>query len=209
MPTTLFIRAGSFRLATLYATLALLGGCARTELSAPVPVTTRLSATAAVIVPAAVDLNTSQRQALQGGRPPVAQVSTFAQATPFDINAWKANPEATARAYAQVTEPSRVLDDSSAPDAPPLELLTLPRFPVPAGGKTEIRVKAAPFAPVSAASEDKGTFANGLTSTTVVADAAGVASLALHAGVGVHDEIRVHISSPVAAGRLMVIGEVR
>lgn len=168
----------------------------------PAPVVTPLAQPLAPIAEVAIDWagqKASVVEAATSGKHP-ERLSNFVPATPFDLDRWKADPLGYATAYASIVEPSRAF--TPAPPAANLPELTLtgPSYlEVAPLGQVRVRFTAVPYAPISAFAEDKGTFANGLCYTTVVANADGLADLLITAGPGVSNEVKVQCASPCVA----------
>lgn len=117
----------------------------------------------------------------------------------FNAEAYKANPQE----YLDVAEPGRVFQ--SAPAAPGVAAIQ-PISPywqdVKQGDSIDFTVKASPGYPVTFTSFDCGAFGNGLTTQTVQADSAGVATVKFLGMPGTVMETNILVSSPMTSGQV-------
>ncbi|MEN9360387.1 MAG: hypothetical protein RL095_1922 [Verrucomicrobiota bacterium] len=132
-----------------------------------------------------------------------SQISSQIQGQPFDAVRWKNDPAYVA-AYCAISEPSRGTTCSPDPKAPLLQRLSEIAPVVAHGSRIELRVRAAPGAPVSWASPSLGRFADsGLTSCTTVADASGVATATFEGVPGTWGQTDISVASPCNTGVLL------
>ena len=97
---------------------------------------------------------------------------------------------APGRVY-QVKEPGRGVP--ALVEVGPLDL------ELPEDGAVRLRVRAAPEAPVTFATQDLGVFDNGLTSITVLADRRGLAAVRFNATPNLSGRVTVMAGSPVCS----------
>jgi hypothetical protein len=125
----------------------------------------------------------------------------------FDLAKYNADKQA----YVDVIEPGRVFQ-SAAPgeNVPVLSIIGKKNRTIPRKGTTPLQVAVPPGGCASFIALDLGTFDNGLTSITVIADEKGVATANLHATAGVRGPTRILVGSPMASGqvsfRITVLG---
>ncbi len=121
---------------------------------------------------------------------------------PFDLAAFSANPQA----YVNITEPGRVFQTAPAgPDAVPLIAGVDHIISVPSLGSTPLTVTGKSHAPVSFTILDGGMFDNHLSSTTVLADDKGTATVTYTATPGTVDDVQILVGSPLTVGTLTLV----
>jgi hypothetical protein len=126
------------------------------------------------------------------------RLSLLAPATPWNSAMYQAHPEQ----YLDVIEPGRALAPAlPGPGIPQLQILGGWHQLVDALGTIPLTAQAAPWAPLTFTSLDRGLFQNGLTSISVQADASGVASASFTATAGTVADVRIIVASPMASGR--------
>ena len=182
------------------AALGVLASCASSRPSAP-------TAEATPVVPVATGAGVA-------AKPVVVEVApTVVAVVPSDRQAPKpAEPAASkplspeiARQLATV-DPERVFQTAEAkPGVPALTIIGPSEQRIQALGSVELKVQAAPNAPVTFATADGGVFANQAASITVLADEAGIAKAVMHAPNGTVDDVPVTIGSPAASGTVTAI----
>lgn len=127
------------------------------------------------------------------------QFSSFVPPEPFDVEAYKANPEA----YLATVEPGRVYAPAQPADGVPVINAVGKRFHrLRQGESVRLRVSALAGAPVSFSSSRLGQFDNQLTSITVRAGEDGVAEATFTASGGTIDEVPILAASPMASGQV-------
>lgn len=127
------------------------------------------------------------------------QFSSFAPPEPFDVESYKANPEA----YIATVEPGRVYAPAQPADGVPVINAVGKRFHrLRQGESVRLRVSALAGAPVSFSSSRLGQFENQLTSITVRAGDDGVAEATFTASGGTIDEVPILAASPMASGQV-------
>ena len=137
--------------------------------------------------------------ALRDGNHPERLNPLVAPST-FNAKSYKSDPTA----YLNVAEPGRVFQrlPDSATNAPFIQPMTPFSQDVKQGDKVAVSVKAAPGYPVTFTSFDDGSFENGLTTITVEADSAGVATVHFLGMPGTVLVSNLLASSPMARGQL-------
>jgi hypothetical protein len=114
----------------------------------------------------------------------------------FDAAGYRRDPSV----YLNVIEPGRVLAPAAAgPDVPVLRIVGADGRTLAPLGTTTLSVRAAPRAPVSFTSLDKGLFANDCNAITVQADDTGLATVSFTADVGTTGTVNVLSASPLAS----------
>jgi hypothetical protein len=160
--------------------------------------------------PAPIDSATNSQtravaDALVSGTNP-ERYSSFIVPESFDPEAFKANPESYAKGYAETVEPGRVYASAQPEDGVPVIRASSDRMHrVVQGESVELAVEADSFAPVTFTSQQLGSFPNGLSSITVVADANGKASVAFTASGGTKDNVFILAASPVTSGQVRFV----
>lgn len=127
------------------------------------------------------------------------RLSPLIPPAPFDREAFVRDPQA----YLDVVEPGRVFQSAdegeglrSLEPEGPVHLEAAPR------GSVRLAVKGEPLSPVTFTSFDRGAFDNELGSITVLADAAGEASVRFVATAGTIDDVNILSASPLAVGQV-------
>ncbi len=139
-----------------------------------------------------------------------AKFSSFVVPTSFDVDAFSNAPLEYATEYAKTVEPGRVYATAQpAKGTVPLRATSSRFHRVKQGESIRLSVDSKAAAPVTFTSENLGTFDNKLTSITVVADNAGVASAVFTASGGTVDEIQILAGSPVNSGQVAFIVAVK
>jgi hypothetical protein len=137
-------------------------------------------------------------EAARTGKHP-ERLSSLVLPKPFDRAAYAANP----RAYLDVIEPGRVFQSAApGPGVPVLDSLGAEMLSMSRGTPVELKVKAAPGAPVTYHSSDLGAFDNQLTTITVRSDEQGVAVAQFHATPGTIGDCNITAASPMCSGRI-------
>lgn len=135
-------------------------------------------------------------EAIEGKRD-LQRVSALLPATPYDPEAFRADPES----YLSVVEPGRAFQVAQAePGTPALASLSDHYSEVRQGEAVELAVAAPPGSPVSFTSLDLGQFDNGLTATSVRADEEGRAAATFVATPGTLNDVDIVAGSPEASG---------
>ena len=117
----------------------------------------------------------------------------------FDAAAYAANPQA----YLNVSEPGRVFQSAPA-GANVVQIQPVSPYyqDVKQGDSIDLMVKAAPGYPVTFTSFDCGAFGNGLTTQTVEADSAGIATVKFLGVPGTVLESNILAASPMTSGQV-------
>lgn len=141
-----------------------------------------------------------------GGRDPstVESVARSRQSSipalkPFDPAAFQTDPEP----YLRTVEPGRAFQTKQpkGPDDVRLTAVGASYLALSPGEKVALRVKGAPFAPVTFTSFNGGMFEESkLGSVTARADQEGLAKAHFTAGPGIRGDIRIQAGSPLAVG---------
>ena len=136
--------------------------------------------------------------ALRSGKNPERLNPLFA-GKPFDAAAYRTDP----KAYLDVAEPGRVFQTKApAAGTPRIEPVSPYWQDVRQGESVAIAVKAVPGYPVTFTSFDSGAFAEtGLTTVTVEADAAGIATVHFKGMPGNVLESHILAASPMTSGQ--------
>ena len=135
--------------------------------------------------------------ALSGTHP--ERLTPLIAPAPYDHQRFLANPQA----YLDVVEPGRVFQSAQPGEGVlQLDLVGDAVATIPQGGHTTLRVRTVPLAPVTFTSFECGAFANRLTSTTVRADAQGIASAEFTAPPGTLNDVTILAGSPLASGQI-------
>ncbi len=125
--------------------------------------------------------------------------SSFAEAKPFNADAYKADPDK----YINSVEPSRVFSAAQPGDGiGVIRPVGKPYHGVVQGEAVTLAVEATPGAPVTMTSFQLGYFENQLTSITVKADDKGVARAIYTAGGGTIDDVQIMAASPMTTGQV-------
>ena len=125
--------------------------------------------------------------------------SSFETAKDFDLEAYKADPEA----YLNEIEPSRVFSPAQPGDGVPVLAANGTAYhQVTQGESVLLSVQAVAGAPVTLTSFDLGSFDNELTSITVKANDDGVAQAKFTATGGTIHEVKILAASPMATGQV-------
>ncbi len=136
--------------------------------------------------------------AMRSGKNPERLSAVFAP-KPFDPVAYRADP----KAYLDIVEPGRVFQAKApSPETPRIEPLSPYFQEVKQGDAVALSVKATPGYPVTFTSFALGAFAeSGMTTVTVQADAAGVATVHFRGVSGTVMESDVLASCPMTSGQ--------
>ena len=117
----------------------------------------------------------------------------------FDAAAYAAKPQE----YLDVAEPGRVFQTKPAgPGVTAIAPVSPYWQDVKQGDSIELAVKAVPGAPVTFTSFDAGAFGNGLTTQTVRADGAGLATVRFLGVPGTVNESNILAASPLTSGQV-------
>ena len=129
--------------------------------------------------------------------------SSFVIPSSFNKSDFDKEPEVYAKEYAKIVEPGRVFAPASPASGTKAIVAKSSRYHRVRQGETvRLSVKAIPSAPVTFTSFDLGQFENQLTSTTVVAEADGVASANFTASGGTINKVSILAASPVTTGQV-------
>jgi hypothetical protein len=128
-----------------------------------------------------------------------SKFSSFAEAKPFDRDAYENEPQA----YLDTVEPARVFSPAQPGDGVAAIQADGSRFHrVKQGETVRLAVKAVAGAPVTFTSFDLGSFENKLSSVTVRAGEDGVAQANYTAGGGTIDIVKILAAGPVTTGQV-------
>ena len=154
------------------------------------------------IEPVAKDANiqvAAVHAAMQPATRDVRKLTVMAEPTAFNPAAFRENPSA----YVNSVEPARAFRPAQpGQGVPVLRSVGGTFFEVKQGSTIDLKVKTLPHQPATFTSLDLGSFANRLTSETVVADSAGIATARFIATTGTLFETDVVVASPVASGQV-------
>jgi hypothetical protein len=117
---------------------------------------------------------------------------------PFDRDAFAADPQT----YLDTIEPGRVYQTAQpGADVPRVRVVGFSFFKIRQGESVELKVEAAPLAPVTFTSFDAGAFENELPSVTVRADEDGIATVDFYGTSGTFGDIDILAGCPLASGQ--------
>lgn len=120
-------------------------------------------------------------------------------APPFDRSSYESDPQS----YLAKTVPGRVFQSAQpAPEVDVVGQLSKTRHVLRKGESVRLQIRTEPGMPGNFMATDLGTFASGLSSTSVAADADGIAEAVFTASGGLSGETQVLASSPVTSGRV-------
>jgi hypothetical protein len=142
-------------------------------------------------------------KALQSGHFP-ERLSPSIPPAAFDANKFL-NDSSYATSYMETVEPGRVLQSSSSEKAQAIKRLSPYLQNVIQGQKVSLAVRCEAGFPCTFTTYDNGTFNNGLSSQTVLADSNGYASVNFHGISGVGGDSKISCSSPVNSSRIKFI----
>ncbi len=135
-----------------------------------------------------------------------ARFSSFVVPKSFDSKAFNDAPKAYATEYAKIVEPGRVFATAQpGKDIVPLQTAGARFHRVKQGETVRLGVNSSVFAPVTFTSQSLGSFEEGLTSTTVVADENGYAAATYTASGGTVDEVQILAGSPTNSGQVTFV----
>ena len=129
-----------------------------------------------------------------------AAFSPLAAAPPFDLERFRADPEA----YARQIIPGRIYQVAEAGEGvSQLIPASEQSFEIPRGQGALLSVQAEPFAPVTFHSFDLGAFENDYPTMTVLADANGLAKATFRATEATVADCAIKAASPLHVGQIL------
>ena len=134
------------------------------------------------------------------------RVAALLPSAPFDPAAFEKNPAA----YLNTVEPGRVFQCAQPrQDVPALVAEGARMLALTTGEKVRLKVRGAPWAPVSFTSFDMGTFSESqLNCVTVRADQEGLAAVTFVATPGTVNDCNILAGSPMASGQARFVVEI-